>query len=81
MVVVAVSVYILLVAVRGTVDVVHRSRDGWCRGVNGIRRGVFGGDFRYGGQGRSIFYPYVSMFDRGVFAKFKFQVGLAVGVR
>jgi hypothetical protein len=49
MVVVAVSVYILFVSVRGTVDVVHRSRVGWCRGVSGIRRDVFLGDFRYGG--------------------------------
>jgi len=49
MVVVAVSVYILFVAVRGTVDVVHRSHVGWCRGVAGIQSGVFLGDFRYDG--------------------------------
>jgi hypothetical protein len=49
MVVVAVSVYILSVAVRGTVDVVYRSHVGWCRGVAGIQSGYFIGDFRYGG--------------------------------
>ena len=41
MVVVAVSVYILFVAVRGAVDLMHRSRVGWCRGVDGIRSGIF----------------------------------------
>ncbi len=41
MVVVAMSVYILFVAVRGAVDVVHPLRVGWCRGVVGIRRGIF----------------------------------------
>jgi hypothetical protein len=43
---VAVSVYILMVSVCGTVDVVCRSRDGWCRGVVGIRRIIFLRGFR-----------------------------------
>jgi len=47
MVVVEVYIYILFVAMHGTVNVVHRSRVGWCRGVVGIRRGVFLGGFRY----------------------------------
>ena len=79
--VVAGSEYILFASVRGTVGVVHRSRVGWCRGVAGIRRGHFLGGFRYVGWDRSEFYRYVSVFDRGVFAGFKFQVGLAVGDR
>jgi len=49
MVVVAMSVYILFVSVRGTVGIVHRSRGGWCLGVAGIRRGIFLGGFRYVG--------------------------------
>ena len=80
-VVVAESVYILFASVRGTVGVLHRSRVGWCRGVAEIRRGVFPENVRYVGLGRSIFYRYVSIFDRGVFVEFKFQVGLVVGVR
>ena len=49
MVVVEASVYILFVAVRGIVDVEHRSHVGWCRGVAGIQSGVFLGNFRDGG--------------------------------
>ena len=67
MVVVAVSVYILFVAVCDTVGVVHRSRVVWCRGVVGIRRGIFLGVFRYVGWGRIIFYRYVSIFNCSVF--------------
>jgi hypothetical protein len=59
---VAESVYILFASVRGTVGVVQRSCVGWCRDVDGIRRGVFSGDSRYVGWGRSIFYRYVSIF-------------------
>ena len=81
MVVVAESVYRLFASVRWTVGVLHLPRVGWCRGVVGIRRDVFPEDFRYVGWGRSIFYRYVSIFDRGVFAKFKFLVRLVVGVR
>ena len=81
MVVVAASVYILFVAMCGTIGVVHRSSGGWCRGVVGVRRVDFLGDFRYVGWGRSIFSRCVIIFDRGVSAKFKFQVGLEAGVR
>ena len=42
MVIVAASVYILFVAVCGTVGVLHRSRVGWWRGVAGIFLGSFG---------------------------------------
>ena len=80
-VVVAASVYILFVAVCGTVCVGHRSRGGWCRGVVGVRRGDFLGDFRYVGWGRGIFSRYVIVLYRGGSAQFKFQVGLVVGVR
>ena len=66
MVVVAVSVYILIVAVCGTVGVVHRSHVGWWRGIVGVRRGIFLGFFRYVGWNRILFYRYVSNFDRGV---------------
>jgi len=71
----------LFVVVCGAVGVVHRSRVGWCRGVTGIRGGIFLGDFRYVGWDRIICRRYVRMFYRGVFARFKFQVGLAVGAR
>ena len=81
MVIVTVPVYILIVAVCGTVGVMHRSRVGWCRGVVGIRRGIFLGVFRYVGWSRSIFGRYLSIFNRSVVVLFKFQVGLAVGVR
>jgi hypothetical protein len=67
MVIFATSVYILFVAVCGTVGVLHRSRVGWWRGVAGIRRGIFLGAFRCVGWGRSIFYRYVSIFNRRVF--------------
>ena len=80
-VVVAESVYILFASVRGSVNAVHRSRVGWCRGVGGIRRSVFLGDVRYVGWGRSIIYRYVSIFSRSIVVKVKFQVGLVVGVR
>ncbi len=60
---------------------VHRSRGGWDRGVAIVRRVGFQLDFRYVGWGRSIFPRYVIDIDRGVSAKFKFQVGLALGVR
>jgi hypothetical protein len=69
------------VSVCGTVGEVHRSRDGWGRGVAVVRRVNFLGDFRYVGWGRSVFFRYVINFYRGVFSKFKFQVGLAVGDR
>ena len=65
----------------GTVGVVHWSRGGWCRWVAGVRRGDFLGDFRYVGWGRRIISRYVIIFDRGVSSKYKFQVGLEVGVR
>ena len=81
MVVVSMSVYILSVAVCGTVGVVHWSRVGWFRGIDGSRRGIFLGVFRYVGWGRSICYRYASIFNRSVFLEFKFHVGLAVGVR
>ena len=64
MVVVAVSVYILFVAVCGTVGVEHRSRVGWWRGVAGDRRGIFLGVFRYDGWNRIILCRYVSIFIR-----------------
>ena len=72
---------IVWVAVCGAVGMVHRSRGGWCRGVARIRRGDFLGDFRYVGWGRSAFFRYRIICDRGVAAKFIFKVGLAVGVR
>ncbi len=81
MVVVAASVYILFVAVCGIIGVVHRSRGGWYQGVAGVRRVDFLEDFRYVGWGHIIFFRYVITFDRGVSAKLKFQVGLAVLVR
>jgi len=65
----------------GAVGVVHRSRGGWGRGVAVVRRVSFMGDFRYVGWGRSVFFRYVINFYQGVLSKFKFQVGLAVGVR
>ena len=68
MVVVAMSVYILFIAVRGTAGIVHRSRVGWCRGVVGIRRSNSLEGFRYVGWCRSIFYWYVGIFDRSVSA-------------
>ena len=68
-------------SVCGTIGVVHRSRGGWLRGIAGIRRVDFWEDFRYVGWGRSAFFRYVVNFDRGVFAKFSFQVGLVVGDR
>ena len=73
--------YLLFVSVRGTVGVVHRSRGGWCRGVDVVRRGDFLGDFRYVGWVHNIFSRYVIVLYRGVHPKFKFQVGLVVGVR
>jgi hypothetical protein len=81
MLVVAVSVYVLFVSVRGTVYVVHRSHVGWCRGVARIRRGIFLGDFRYVGWSGNLFYRYVSILSRSIVVKFIFQIGLAVGVR
>ena len=51
------------------------SRGQWCS------EGYFLGDFQYVGWDRSIFYRYVSILNRGGFAKFKFQVGLEVGIR
>ncbi len=71
----------MFVSVCGAVGVVHRSRGGWGRGVVVVRRVSFREDFRYVGWGRSAFFLYVINFDRGVSAKFIFQVGLAVGVR
>ena len=65
----------------GVVGVVHRSRGGWDRGVVVVRRVGFRLDFRYVEWGRSVFSRYVIDIDRGVSAKFKFQVGLAVGAR
>ena len=72
MVVVPASSYILFMAVCGTVGVGHRSRGDWCRGVAGVRRGDFLGDFRYVGWGRGIFYRYVIVLYRGGSAKFTF---------
>ena len=69
----------IFVSVCGTVGALHRTRAGWWRGVDGIRRGIFLAVFRYVGWGRRIFYWYVSIFNRRVFVFF-FQVGLAVGV-
>ena len=60
---------------------VHQSRGGWGRGVGLVRRVSFWWDFRYGGWRRGIVFLYVGNFVRGIFAKFKFRVGLAVGVR
>ncbi len=64
MVVVAVTAYILFVAVCGTVGVEHWSRVGWWRGVAGARRGIFLGGFRYDDWNRIIFCRYVSIFIR-----------------
>ena len=80
-VVVAASVYVLFVAVCGTVGVVHRSRGGWCRGVADVLQGNFLGDFRYVGWVHRIFSRYVIVLYRGVYAKFTFQVGLVVRAR
>jgi hypothetical protein len=80
-VVVAASVYMLFVAVCGAVGVVYRSRGGWCRGVVVVRWGYFLGDFRYVGWAHNIISRYVIVLYRGVYAKFKFQVGLVAGVR
>ncbi len=80
-VVVAVSVYMLLVAECRTIGVVRRSRGGWCRGVAGVRRIDFSGDYRYVGWGRSLISRYVIILNRGVSAKLTFQIGLAVGDR
>ena len=77
----AMSGYILNVAVCGTVGVVYRSCVGWCRGVTGIWKGICLGGFRYVGWDRNIFCQYMRIFYRGVFARFKFQVGLADGAR
>ncbi len=79
MVVVAASVCILYVSGYGTVGLMHRSRSGWGRGVAVVRMVRAMGDFRYVGWSRDIFSRYV-FFHRGVFAKFRFQVGLVVGV-
>ncbi len=46
MVVVGESDYILFASGRGAVDVVYKSLVGWCRGVAGIRIGIFLGGFR-----------------------------------
>ena len=46
LVVVGESDYILFASGRGAVGVVHRSGVGWCRGVVGIRSGIFLGGFR-----------------------------------
>jgi hypothetical protein len=81
MIVGAMSIYILFVAVYGTVGVVHRSRVGWWRGVAGVRRGILLGFFRYVSWNRIRYYRYVSSFDRVIVVKLKFRVGLAVGVR
>jgi len=81
MVVVAASILILFASVCGTVGVAHRSRGGWGQGVAGVRGGNFLGDFQDVGWGRGVFAPYVIVLDRGVSAKFNFQVGLVVEVR
>jgi hypothetical protein len=77
---VAESVYIFFASVRETVGVLHRSCVGWGREVAGSRRGIFLEDFRHVGWGRCTFCRCVCVFNRVVFAKFKFQVGLVVGV-
>jgi hypothetical protein len=64
MVVVAVSVYILFVAVCGTVGVEHRSRVGRWRRVDGFRWRIFLEVFRYVGWNRIISCRYVSIFIR-----------------
>ncbi len=43
------SDYMLFASVREAIGVVHRSRGGWCRGVAGIRSGIFLGGFWYVG--------------------------------
>ena len=54
---------------------------GWGREVDGVRGGDFLVDFRNFGWGRSMISRYVMAFYRVYSAKFKFQVGLVVGVR
>ena len=81
MIFVASSSYILFMAVCGTVGVGHRSRGGWSREVSSVRGGEFLGDFRNVGWGRRMISRYVSAFIRGGSTRFKFQVGLVVGVR
>ncbi len=51
------------------------SRGRWCS------RGDFLEDFRDVGWGRGVLSLYVIVLYRGVSARFKFQVGLVVGVR
>jgi len=80
MICVASSGYIFYVAVCGTVGVGHRSRGGWGLGVVGFRGGGFVVDFRNVRWGRSMIPRYVMAFYRVGYAKFKFQVGLVVGV-
>ena len=81
MIVVASSSYIFIQAVCGTVGVGHRLRGGWSRGVSGVRGGAFLENFRDVGWVRGVVSLYVIVLYRGVSAKFKFQVGLVVGVR
>jgi len=81
MICVASSSYILCLAMCGTVGVEHRLRGGWARGVDGVRGGDFRVDFRDVGWGRNMILRYVIAFYRVGSAKFKFQVGLVVGVR
>ena len=64
-----------------TVGVVHRSRGGWGRGVALGPRFGFRVDFRYGGWGHGVVFRYVGNFNRGISTRFKFRVGMAVGVR
>ena len=72
---------ISFLAVCETVGGVHRSRGGWCRGVAKILSVTFLWSFRVVGWDRRVFYRYGSVFFRGGIVRFKFQVGLAVGVR
>jgi len=81
MICVASSSYILCLAVCGTVGVRHRSRGGRSRWVAGVRGGDFRVDFRDVGWGHIMIFRYVIAFYRVGSAKFKFQVGLVVGVR
>ena len=60
---------------------VHGSRGGWDRRVAAVRRVGFRMDFRYVGWDRSVFSRHGIGIDRSVSVKFKFQVGLTVGVR
>ena len=64
-----------------SVGEVHRSRGGWVRGVPLVPEVNFQRYFRYVGWSRGMFFRYVFGFDRIIPAKFRFQVGLAVGVR